>query len=127
MSTYSPPLTAGWRVSKPRASPGLYGAPPMKDKKKNKNGKHEKNGKPDKLAAAESPDILGPTDAEREAIVALLRTAYGMELETVQNYLANSVNLDGVRAEQIKLALNADVAGELAHATLVANRIKQLG
>ena len=27
-----------------------------------------------------------------------------MELETVTNYLANSINLDGVRAEEIKKA-----------------------
>ena len=39
-----------------------------------------------------------------------------MGLETVTNYIANSVNLDGVRAEQIKKALQADVLEELAHA-----------
>jgi hypothetical protein len=31
-----------------------------------------------------------------------------MELETVQNYLANSIDLDGVRAEEIKKALFRD-------------------
>jgi hypothetical protein len=30
----------------------------------------------------------------------MLIKAYWMELETVTNYLANSVNLDGVRAEK---------------------------
>jgi bacterioferritin len=69
----------------------------------------------------------GPTDAERKAIVDLLCGAYAMELETVQNYLANSVNLDGVRAEEIKVALTADVTGEIGHAQQLANRIKQLG
>lgn len=37
-----------------------------------------------------------------EKTIELLRTAYCMELETIMNYLANSVNLDGVRAEEIK-------------------------
>ena len=37
-----------------------------------------------------------------EEIIAMLKKAYSMELETVTNYLANSINLDGVRAEEIK-------------------------
>ena len=40
----------------------------------------------------------------RQEIVDLLKQSYSMELETVMNYLANSTNLDGVRAEQIKSA-----------------------
>ena len=59
--------------------------------------------------------------------IALLLESYCMELETVMNYLANSVNLDGVRAEEIKKSLGADVPGEIAHAQQLANRIKQLG
>ncbi|MFM8380254.1 MAG: ferritin-like domain-containing protein [Planctomycetia bacterium] len=59
--------------------------------------------------------------------IALLLESYSMELETVMNYLANSVNLDGVRAEEIKKSLGADVPGEIAHAQQLANRIKQLG
>ena len=59
--------------------------------------------------------------------IALLLESYGMELETVMNYLANSVNLDGVRAEEIKKSLGADVPGEIGHAQQLANRIKQLG
>ncbi len=62
-----------------------------------------------------------------KGIISLLTTAYCMELETVMNYLANSVNLDGVRAEEIKKSLSADIAEELAHATQLGNRIKQLG
>lgn len=50
-----------------------------------------------------------------------------MERETVTNYIANSVNLDGVRAEEIKKALQADVLEELAHAQLLARRIKLIG
>ena len=65
--------------------------------------------------------------AAKNKIVAALQKAYGMELETVMNYLANSIHLDGVRAEAIKKALSADIAGELTHATQVGNRLKQLG
>lgn len=59
--------------------------------------------------------------------VALLQTAYQMEIETVANYLANSVHLDGVSAEEVKRSLSADVTEELGHATQLAHRIKQLG
>lgn len=65
--------------------------------------------------------------ATREQILDALYKAYNMELETVTNYLSNSINLDGVRADFIKQALAADIQGELTHATQLANRIKQLG
>ena len=65
--------------------------------------------------------------ATTEEIIELLKKAYSMELETVTNYLANSVNLDGVRAEEIKKALAADVAEELGHAQVVEARFKQIG
>lgn len=60
-------------------------------------------------------------------IIAALTDAYWKELETVQNYIANSVNLDGVRAEEIKKSLAADVMEELGHAQQLARRIKVLG
>jgi len=60
-------------------------------------------------------------------IIKDLTIAYCMELETVQNYLAASVNLDGVRSDVIKKSLAADIPVELMHATLLANRIKTLG
>lgn len=60
-------------------------------------------------------------------IVELLQKAYMMELETVANYLANSVHLEGVQAEEIKRALGDDVAEELGHARRLAERISQLG
>ena len=60
-------------------------------------------------------------------IVDLLLESYCMELETVVNYLANSTNLDGVRAEEIKKSLGADVTGEIGHAQQLAQRIKQIG
>src|SRR5436305_9689104 len=65
--------------------------------------------------------------ASKEPIIAALQKAYNMELETVTNYLANSIHLDGVRAEAIKKALTADIAGELLHATQLGHRLKQLG
>src|SRR5215212_2063882 len=39
---------------------------------------------------------------KREEIVELLKTAYFMELETVMSYVTNSVNPDGVRAQEFK-------------------------
>jgi bacterioferritin len=65
--------------------------------------------------------------ATTKETIDLLLESYSMELETVMNYLANSVNLDGVRAEEIKKSLGADVPGEIAHAQQLAHRIKQLG
>ncbi len=66
------------------------------------------------------------TDHARQTI-ALLTTSYCMEIETVMNYLAHSVNLDGVRAEEIKKSLGADIAEEVSHAQQIGKRIKQLG
>ena len=64
---------------------------------------------------------------DKNSIIEELQKSYSMELETVMNYLANSINLDGVRAEEIKKALAADVAEELLHARQLGERIKQLG
>ena len=60
-------------------------------------------------------------------IIDELSTAYAMELETVQNYIAASNNLDGVRSDVIKKALAADVPVELMHAQQLATRIKTIG
>lgn len=65
--------------------------------------------------------------ATREQIVTGLLQAYNMEVETVINYLANSLHLEGVRAEFIKQALATDIQEELGHAQQLGNRIKQLG
>ena len=65
--------------------------------------------------------------SSREEVIVMLKTAYCMELETVMNYLANSINLDGVRAEEIKKSLAADIQEEITHAQQLGNRIKQLG
>ncbi len=66
-------------------------------------------------------------DDVRSAIVEELKVAYWMEIETVMSYIANSINLDGVRAEEIKKALAADVQAELGHAQTLARRIKTIG
>lgn len=63
----------------------------------------------------------------QEQIIEELKIAYWMELETVMNYISNSINLDGVRAEEIKKALAADVVEELTHAQNLARRIKTIG
>lgn len=62
-----------------------------------------------------------------QQILDLLAIAYAMELETVQNYIAASVNPDGVRSDVIKKALAADIATELMHAQQLAARIKTIG
>jgi bacterioferritin len=63
---------------------------------------------------------------EREQIVEMLSKAYWMEIETVMSYLANSVNPDGVRAQEIIASLRKDIQEELGHASRFANRIKEL-
>lgn len=65
--------------------------------------------------------------SNKPEIVELLKTAYSMEIETVMNYIAYSINLDGIRAEEIKKSLAADVSEELTHAQEIGKRIKQLG
>jgi bacterioferritin len=64
-------------------------------------------------------------DARRH-VVELLARAYWMEIETVMSYLAASVNLDGVRAQEVKQSLEEDIEEELGHARLFARRIKEL-
>ena len=59
--------------------------------------------------------------------IALLTQAYAAELETVQNYLANSVWLDGLGAQEVSESLAEEVTEELGHAHKLARRIKQLG
>ncbi len=61
-----------------------------------------------------------------QRVVELLKRAYHDEIETVMNYMAHSINLDGVRAEEIKEELNADVNEELTHARELGQRLKQL-
>ncbi len=68
------------------------------------------------------------SDQEKRAlIIQELGVAYWMEIETVMNFISNSINLDGVRAEEIKASLQADVQAELLHAQTLAKRIKTVG
>jgi len=78
-------------------------------------------------ATKTSADILAPENTkERDKIVSLLTKAYWMEMETVMNYITNSVNPDGVRAQEIIEALEEDIVEELGHAREFAGRIKEL-
>ena len=72
-------------------------------------------------------NVLSEANREkREEIIALLEQAYWMEIETVMSYVANSVNPDGVRAQEIKESLAEDITEELGHAQQFAARIKEL-
>jgi bacterioferritin len=71
--------------------------------------------------------ILSPDKAEaREQIIGMLKKAYWMEMETVMSYVANSINPDGVRAQEIIESLRTDIQEELGHAQQFATRIKEL-
>jgi bacterioferritin len=62
----------------------------------------------------------------RNDIIEMLKKAYWMEIETVMSYIANSVNPDGVRAQEIIESLDQDIQEELGHAQQFAARIKEL-
>ncbi len=64
-----------------------------------------------------SEGILADEKREkREEIIELLTRAYWMEIETVMSYIANSVNPDGIRAQEVVEALAEDIQEELGHA-----------
>ena len=65
--------------------------------------------------------------SNKQEVVRELIRAFWMEFETVINYMSISINLDGVRAEEIKKALAADISAEITHAQLLAKRIKEIG
>jgi bacterioferritin len=74
-----------------------------------------------------STGILSDDNAsQREELVELLKKAYWMEIETVMSYIANSINPDGVRAQEIIESLQTDIQEELGHAQQFATRIKEL-
>src|SRR4051795_5375461 len=74
-----------------------------------------------------SEGILADERAEqREELIGMLKKAYFMELETVMSYIANSINPDGVRAQEIIESLQEDITEELEQAQQVARRIKEL-
>ena len=61
-----------------------------------------------------------------EEVTDLLKKAYGDELETVMNYMSNSIVLDGVSAEEVKESLQNDIQEELDHAQQLGDRLNQL-
>ena len=63
---------------------------------------------------------------EREQLIKMLEKAYWMEIETVMSYITNSINPDGVRAQEIIESLQEDVQEELGHAQEFGRRIKEL-
>jgi bacterioferritin len=64
--------------------------------------------------------------SERDQLIELLTKAYWMEIETVISYMANSINPDGVRAQEIVESLEEDIEEELGHARRFGERIKEL-
>jgi bacterioferritin len=63
---------------------------------------------------------------QRNELIGLLKKAYWMEIETVMSYVANSINPDGIRAQEVIESLRDDVQEELGHAQQFASRIKEL-
>jgi bacterioferritin len=63
---------------------------------------------------------------DRYRLIELLTRAYWMEVETVMSYIANSINPDGVRAQEIIESLTEDIEEELGHARQFGARIKEL-
>jgi len=80
------------------------------------------------MVTSTSKPVWGANEltAGRERFVELLTQAYRMELETVTNYLAASVNLDGIRGRLVARALGAEVVDELEHARRLAERLNEL-
>src|SRR5215218_3043696 len=64
--------------------------------------------------------------AERGQLIDMLEKAYWMEIETVMSYTANSINPDGVRAQEIIESLEEDIQEEVSHARQFGERIKEL-
>src|ERR1044072_6458863 len=74
-----------------------------------------------------SEGILSDERAEARAeLIEMLKKAYFMEVETVMSYITNSINPDGVRAQEIRESLQEDIQEELGHAQDFANRIQEL-
>lgn len=71
------------------------------------------------------PNIAEPDKVKQ--IIEELLVSYWMEIETVMNYMANSINPDGVRAMEIRESLDQDIQEELGHAQQIAQRVKVLG
>lgn len=62
-----------------------------------------------------------------EEIITELKRSYAIELETIQNYLANSIDLQETDAEVIRKSLEEEINLKLKHARRLAKRINVLG
>jgi bacterioferritin len=62
-----------------------------------------------------------------DRVLELLEEAYFDELETIQNYIAHSENLQTVLGEELAEMFRQDVQEELGHAQELAARIHTLG
>ncbi|MFB3902827.1 MAG: ferritin-like domain-containing protein [Acidobacteriota bacterium] len=71
--------------------------------------------------------VLPADQTKVREIIRELTRSYWMELETILNYIANSVNLEGIRAKEIRESLSEDIDSELTHARRLAERIHVLG
>ena len=57
-----------------------------------------------------SEGILADDRADaRDELIEMLKKAYFMEIETVMSYITNSINPDGVRAQEIIESLKTDI------------------
>jgi bacterioferritin len=80
-----------------------------------------------KSASSLDRGVLAPDNENKRAkLIEMLKKAYWMEIETVMSYIANSINPDGVRAQEVVEALAEDIEEELGHAQEFAGRIKEL-
>ena len=100
-----------------RAPPAAYSP-----RTRSRNTKETRHGDPHRPTGILSEDKRD----EREELIEMLKKAYWMEIETVMSYIANSINPDGVRAQEIIESLQEDVQEELGHAQQFADRIKEL-
>ena len=57
-------------------------------------------------------------------IITELKKSYAIELETIQNYLANSVDLDGADAEEVKKSLGEEIDLKLKQAVALRKESK---
>lgn len=93
-------------------------------KGKGKNGASTTK-KPTNTEGEQKTGKMEDSDLKDQIIVAL-KEAYESELETVINYLSNSIHLDGIPAQEIRESLKEDITEELDHATQIAERLKIL-
>ncbi len=60
-------------------------------------------------------------------IIAELKRSYANELETILNYVAHSIDLQGTGAELVRETLEEEITLKLRHARRLAKRINMLG